>query len=181
MRTLLEKKKSILKGGIIILLVISVIGNIIQFITGYTPNMDSQSARFYQTLIFYNITDGNDTCLVSGYHDWAYEELNIKVVDRQSFDSYFLTKVLHNEIIEVSEEYLQKEKPYSIKPVESINNLYETYGLDSLLKYLEEYPIDQLHKDDLDSFYWSAYLLWQNNIYVSLEEEVYYWYIDYGE
>ena len=135
----------------------------------------------YQTLIFYNITDGNDTCLVSGYHDWAYEELNIKVVDRQSFDSYFLTKVLHNEIIEVSEEYLQKEKPYSIKPVESINNLYETYGLDSLLKYLEEYPINQLHKDDPDSFDWSAYLLWQNNIYVSEDGEVYYWYIDYGE
>ena len=181
MRTLLEKKKSILKGGIIILLVISVIGNIIQFITGYTPNMDSQSARFWQTVIFYNITDGNDTCLVSGFHDWAYEELNIKVVDRQSFDSYFLTKVLHNEIIEVSEEYLQQQKPYSIKPVESINNLYETYGLDSLLKYLEEYPIDQLHKDDLDSFYWGAYLLWQNNIYVAEDGEVYYWYIDYGE
>ena len=181
MRTLLEKKKSILKGGIIILLVISVIGNIIQFITGYTPNMDSQSARFYQTLIFYNITDGNDTCLVAGFHDCAYEKLNIKVVDRQSFDSYFLTKVLHNEIIEVSEEYLQKEKPYSIKPVESINNLYETYGLDSLLKYLEEYPINQLHKDDPDSFDWSAYLLWQNNIYVSEDGEVYYWYIDYGE
>lgn len=183
MRTLLEKRKSILKGGIIILLVISVIGNIILFITGYTPDMDSQSERFrnHQTLIFYNITDGNDTCLVLNFLDCAYEELNIKVVDWQSFDSYFLTKVLHNEIIEVSEEYLQKEKPYSIKPVESINNLYETYGLDSLLKYLEEYPINQLHKDDQDSFDWSAYLLWQNNIYVSLDGEVDYWYIDYGE
>jgi hypothetical protein len=96
-------------------------------------------------------------------------------------DSYFLTKVLHNEIIEVSEEFLQQRKPYSIKPVESINNLYETYGLDSLLKYLEEYPINQLRKDDLDSFDWSAYLLWQNNIYVSLDGEVYYWYINYRE
>lgn len=145
--------------------------------------MDSQSARFRtrETVIFYNITDGNDTCLVSNYLDCAYEELNIKVVDRQSFDSYFLTKVLHNEMIEVSEEYLQQQKPYSIKPVESINNLYETYGLDSLLKYLEEYPINQLRKDDLDSFDWSAYLLWQNNIYVSLDGEAYYWYIDYGE
>jgi hypothetical protein len=103
------------------------------------------------------------------------------IVDWQSFDSYFLTKVLHNEIIDVSEEFLQQRKPYSIKPVESINNLYETYGLDSLLKYLEEYPINQLRKDDLDSFDWSAYLLWQNNIYVSLDGEVYYWYIDYGE
>ena len=81
MRTLLEKKKSILKGGIIILLVISVIGNIILFITGYTPDMDSQRERFYQTLIFYNITDGNDTCLVLNFLDCTYEELNIKVVD----------------------------------------------------------------------------------------------------
>ena len=73
MRTLLEKKKGILKGGIIILLVISVIGNIILFITGYTPDMDSKSARFWQTFIFYNITDGNDTCLVSNFLDCAYE------------------------------------------------------------------------------------------------------------
>ena len=116
--------------------------------------MDFQSERFrnQHTLIFYNITDGNDTCLVLNFLDCTYEELNIKVVDWQSFDSYFLTKVLHNEIIEVSEEYLQKQKPYSIKPVESINNLYETYGLDSLLKYLEEYPINQLHKDDQDVY-----------------------------
>jgi hypothetical protein len=74
MRTLLEKK-SILKGGIIMLLVISVIGNIILFITGYTPDMDFQSERFrnQHTLIFYNITDGNDTCLVSNFLDCAYE------------------------------------------------------------------------------------------------------------
>ena len=60
MRTLLEKKKSILKGGIIILLVISVIGNIILFITGYTPDMDFQSERFrnQHTLIFFSAAAG---------------------------------------------------------------------------------------------------------------------------
>ena len=66
--------------------------------------MDSQRERFYQTLIFYNITDGNDTCLVLNFLDYTYEELNIKVVDWQSFDSYFLTKVLHNETPDVFEK-----------------------------------------------------------------------------
>ena len=180
MRILLEKKKSILKGDIIILLAISIIEGIILSIAGCTPTIDSQIKRFRdrQTLIFYKITDGNDTCLVLNFLDCAYDELSIKVVDWQTFDSYFLRKVLHNEIIEVSEEYLQKERLYSIKPVESINELYENYGLDSLLNYLEVYPLNQLHKDDKASFDWAAYLLWKNDIYVSLSEEVNYWYID---
>ena len=80
-----------------------------------------------------------------------------------------------------SNKNTKKENPKNSDSLNSINNLYETYGLDSLLKYLEEYPINQLHKDDQDSFDWSAYLLWQNNIYVSLDGEVNYWYIDYME
>lgn len=180
---MLEQKKSILKGDIIILLAISIIESIILSVAGCTPTIDSQIKRFRdrQTLIFYNITDGNDTCLVLNFLDCVYDELNIKVVDWQTFDSYFLTKVLHNDVIAVSGEYLQKELPYSIKPVESISDLYENYGLDSLLNYLEEYPINQLHKDDKASFDWAAYLLWQNGIYVSLDWEVLYWYIDYGD
>lgn len=160
---------------------ISIIEGIIIFIAGCTPTINSRIKKFRnrQTLIFYNITDGKDTCIVLNFLDCAYDELNIKFVDWQTFDSYFLKKVLNNDVIEVSEEYLQKERPYSIKPVESISGLYENYGLDSLLNYLEEYPINQLHKDDKASFDWAAYLLWQNGIYVSLYEEVYYWYIDY--
>ncbi len=181
-RTLLGKKKVSPREDIIILLVINVIVGIILSIAGCTPTIDSQIKKFRdrQTLIFYKITDGNDTCLVLNFLDCAYDELSIKVVDWQTFDSYFLRKVLHNEIIEVSEEYLQKERLYSIKPVESINELYENYGLDSLLNYLEVYPLNQLHKDDKASFDWAAYLLWKNDIYVSLSEEVNYWYIDYS-
>ncbi len=164
-------------------MVISIIVGIILSIAGCTPSIDSQIKRFRdrQTLIFYNITDGNDTCLVLNFLDCAYDELNIKVVDQREFDSYFLKKVLHDEVIEVSKEYIQKERPYRIKPVESISGIYENYGLDSLLNYLEEYPINQLHKDDKASFDWAAYLLWQNGIYVSLDWEVVYWYIDYSD
>lgn len=169
------------KEGTIILLVISIIVSIILFITGCTPTIDSNVKRFQtrQTLIFYNITDGIDTCLVSTFLDCAYDKLNIKIDDWQTFESHFLQKALHNDVIEVSEEYLQEERLYSIKPVESISGLYETYGLDSLLNYLDEYPINQLQKDDRYAFEWAAYLLWQNGIYVSLSQEVYYWYIDY--
>lgn len=131
-----------------------------------------------QTLAFYYITNGKDTCLMSGFIDALYYQLNIKI-DESIFYEYIGEKVFNNGVITLSEDFYQEEEKYKITPNEKISNLYYEYGIDSLLKYLDKYPINKLAKDDMNAFDWSAYLLWQNNIYISLDHDVLWWYIDY--
>ncbi len=131
-----------------------------------------------QTLIFYRISDGNDTCLVCGFSNTPYMRLNIKILDEYVFNTYFLNKVMSDEIIDVSESYYQETKRYSITPQNEIDALYNNYGIDSLLNYAYNYPINNLFKEDPKSFDWVAYLLWRNNIYVSVDDEIYWWFID---
>lgn len=110
---------------------------------------------------------------------WAYDALNIKVLDQKTFDYHFMRKVLNKEVIKVSEKYYKENEPYRVTPVDAISNIYNKYGLDSLLNYLDEYPITRLHNFDMASFKWATYILWQNDIYVSSDTESVYYYIDY--
>jgi len=134
--------------------------------------------RKHETLVFFRITDGKDTCLVLDFLDSFEERLNIKGLDQESFDANYSMKILNNEVIEVPEEYYSEEKKYCVTPVDTITTLYNNYGIYNFVYYLHQYPINKLAKEDKASFNWAAYLLWQNGIYVSLDEEVYYWYID---
>ena len=148
-----------------------------------SQNEDSFAAKIDKfregyTLIFYNISDGNDTCLVCGFSNTPYMQLNIKIIDEATFETFFLNKVVNGEIINVSETYYQETKRYSITSQNEINALYSEFGIDSLLNYAYDYPINQLYKDDRRSFDWVAYLLWKNNIYISLDDEIYWWFID---
>ncbi|MBR3564951.1 MAG: hypothetical protein IKN91_01290 [Paludibacteraceae bacterium] len=129
-------------------------------------------------LIFYHITDLKDTCLISYLLVDVYYNLNIKILDEQTFYYHFMNKVFNGDIIEVSEDYYQKNEQYKINSVDAIDNIYNNYGLDSLLNYMYKYPINQLLKDDLAAFDWGTYILWQNGIYVSLDDETNMWYIN---
>ncbi len=177
---MLEKKKGIRNVGIIILLVISSLGVVILYITIGSSRFNDTVERFRdsETRIFYSITDGQDTCLVMDCLSCAYDVLNIKVLDQKTFDTYFMKRVFNNDVIEVSEKYYKEEEPYCVTPVDAISNMYNKYGLDSLLNYLDKYPITRLHNFDMASFKWSAYILWQNDIYVSSATECVYYYID---
>ena len=178
MKTLLEKKKAIRNVGIIILLVISII--ILCLLIRMSMFKDKvEDFRYKETILFYNITNGNDTCLVVGSLACDYYTLNIKVLDQKTFDYHFMRKVLNKEVIEVSEKYYKENEPYCLIPVDAINDIYDNHGVDSLLIYLDNYPINQLYRYDIKSFYWAAYILWENDIYVSLDTEVFYWYIDF--
>lgn len=162
------------------LAVISSIVIIVCSFTNCSRTMDAKikNIRSKSTLIFYSITDKKDTCIVIDFLDSSYNKLNIKVVDCKTFDSYFMKKVLNNEVIEVSEEYYRKEKKYRLTPVNAIDEIYTNNGLDSLLNYLNKYTINRLQRDDIVSFKWAAYILWQNDIYISLDNEISYFYID---
>ena len=176
--TLSANTKDILKGSMIISLMISTLCCVF-LLQGCTTKQSrlKQLCQGSESLIFYNITDGKDTCLVCSFCDFPYEELNIKVLDRESFDLCFFKKILNDEVIEVSEAYYQEQKPYHVVPVDAISALYDNYGLDGLLSYLNKYPIHQLSKDNPAAFDWAAYLLWKNGIDVALGDEVYQWYI----
>lgn len=137
--------------------------------------------RDRQTLVFCRITDGKDTCLVGGFLDSFYDRLNIKDLNQESFDANYSTKILHNEVIDVSEECYRNEQPSCITPIDTISKLYNNWGIYNFLYYMEKYPINQLFKEDIDSFIWASYLLWQNGVYVSLSEEENYWYINYDK
>lgn len=178
---MLEKKKGIRNVGIIILLVISSLGVVILCITICSSRFNDTVERFRdsETRIFYSITDGQDTCLVMDCLSWVYDNLNVKVLGQKKFDTYFMKKVFNNDVIEVSEKYYKEEEPYCVTPVEAISNIYNKYGLDSLLNYLDKYPITQLHNFDMASFKWATYLLWKNDIYVSSAADCVYYYIDY--
>lgn len=181
MKTLLEKKKDIRNVGIIILLVISSLSIVLLCITFFLSRFNNTVEKFRvsETRIFYSITNGQDTCLVMDCLSWAYDALNIKVLDQNTFDTYFMKKVFNDDVIEVSEKYYKEEEPYRVTPVDAISNIYNKYGLDSLLNYLDEYPITRLHNFDMASFKWATYILWQNDIYVSSDTESVYYYIDY--
>ena len=175
---MLEKKRGIRNVGIIILLVISMV--ILCFSIRISRFKDKVEAfRYKETILYYNITDGKDTCLQVSCLAGEYYAWNIKVLSQEIFDYLFIKKVLNNDIIEVSEKYYKEYEPYRLRPVDIINDIYDNHGLDSLLNYLDNYPINQLYRHDNKSFYWAAYILWQNNIHVSLDTEVFYWYIDY--
>lgn len=185
MKTLLEKTKDILKEGIIIPMVISVLF-IVSLLLCACNNSRSRATiidpqikmlRDRQTLVFYTLTDGKDTCLLCDFLDSFYERLKSQNLNQESFDAYYSMKVLNNEVIDVSKEYYEEQKRLSIIPVDTISKLFENYGIINFVYYLDSYPINKLSKDDVDSFIWAAYLLWQNNYYVSLADELNYWYI----
>lgn len=139
-----------------------------------------QLCQYDESLIFYSITDGKDTCLVCNFRETPYEVLNIKIMNQDRFNRIFFRKILNDEIIEVSETLFYRQKKHcSISVDSTINALYDNYGLDSLLNYLYEYPLNQLSKDNPIAFHWAAYLLWQNEIDVTLDDEIYWWFIDY--
>lgn len=110
--------------------------------------------------------------------DAAYYELNLKVLDRKSFNFWLMKKIQNNEIIEVSDEYYQEQLKYAVYPMDKITNLYANYGIDSFVNYLYHYPINQLYREDPKSFDWASYLLWQNDIHVALDHEAVWYYID---
>lgn len=162
------------------LMVISILC-LVLLLTGCTAKYSrvKQLCQYNESLIFYRITDGKDTCLVCNFRETPYEILNIRLMDRETFKKEFFKKILNNDVIEVSEIlFCKQQKHCSISIDSATNALYNHYGLDSLLNYLYQYPMNQLYKDNSDAFYWSAYLLWQNDIDVALDDEIYWWYID---
>ena len=138
-----------------------------------------EAFRYKEIILYYNITDGKDTCLHVTCLAGEYYAQNIKLLNQHTFDYLFMKKVLNNDVIEVSEKYYKECEPYRLTPVDTINDIYDNHGLDSLINYLDVYPINTLYRYDRKSFFWAAYILWKNHIYVSLDTEVFYWYIDF--
>ena len=108
--------------GIIILLVISSLSIVLLCITFFLSRFNNTVEKFRvsETRIFYSITNGQDTCLVMDCLSWAYDDLSIKVLDQNTFDTYFMKKVFNDDVIEVSEKYYKEEEPYCVTPVACI-------------------------------------------------------------
>jgi hypothetical protein len=186
MKTLLGKKWIIHNVVIIILVVSNILAIIAVFYPSYFRILNINKLKYYdqQAVFFYHITDGKDTILIQDILLSVEDDMNFKVPDWKIFEYHFMKKILNNEIIEVSEEYMQQQKPYSLKPIDAIDNLYNNHGVDSLVNYLNEKSsviymdlnnLNSLFNIDKASFRWAIYLLWKNGIYVSFDEDV--WHI----
>ena len=123
---------------IIILVVSNILAIIAVFYPSYFRILNINKLKYYdqQAVFFYHITDGKDTILIQDILLSVEDDMNFKVLDWKIFEYHFMKKILNNEIIEVSEEYMQQQKPYSLKPIDAIDNLYNNHGVDSLVNYL---------------------------------------------
>ena len=55
---------------------------------------------------------------------------------------------------------------------------YNECGLEGLEHYVENSPLVIFEKAEQEAFEWAAYILWENNISVSIDDESASWYVE---
>ena len=57
------------------------------------------------------------------------------------------------------------------------DSIYNECGLEGLEHYVENSPLVIFEKAEQEAFEWAVYILWENNIRVSIDDESASWYI----
>jgi len=130
------------------------------------------------TLIFLSVTDKKDTCKIGTSPSSLYYELNIKCMSELDFDEYINDVIEKNQVLVVSDSYFLLCKENSITRSDIVDSMYNECGLEGLEHYVENCPLVIFAKADQEAFMWAAYLLWENNIRISIDDEDASWYID---
>ena len=129
------------------------------------------------TLIFLNVTNGEDTCLTWTFPSSLYYELNIKCMSELDFYEYIEDAIEKKQALVVSDDYFLMCQEESITRSNIADSIYNEYGLVGLEHYIENSPLVISAKADQEAFEWAAYLLWENNIRVSIDDEDASWYV----
>mgnify|MGYP007025049657 FL=1 len=131
------------------------------------------------TLIFLNMTNEKDTCMIWTSTSSLYYELNIKCMSEKDFYGYLEEIIEKKQVLIVSDDYfLMSQKQTNITRSDIADSIYNEYGLEGLKHYIENSPLVTFVEADQEAFIWAAYLLWRNNILVSIDDESASWYIE---
>ena len=140
-------------------------------------NMNEHSCVDSDTLIFLNVTNTVDTCIVWTFPDALYSDLNIKCISERKFYEYIKKVINLDQVIVVSDKYYQALKVNQIISNVIIDSIYATCGIDGVKKYVSNAPIINIENNDEEAFLWAAYLLWKNGIHVSIDDADCEWYV----
>lgn len=122
------------------------------------------------TLIFVNITNKDDTCLIWTFAGTLDDDLNIKCMSGSDFYAYLEHTIAKKQIIEVSNSYFLICQDNNITYNATADSIYREYGLDGLVRYIENSP-PILTDGNKDTFFWAAYILWENDLRVVIGDE----------
>lgn len=130
------------------------------------------------TLIFLNMTNEKDTCMIWTFTSSLYYELNIKCMSERDFYEYLEEIIEKKQVLIVSNDYFQMyQEENSITRSGIADSIYNESGLEGLEHYIENSPLVTFVEADQKAFIWASYLLWRNNLQVSIDDESASWYI----
>jgi len=100
-------------------------------------------------------------------------------MSEKDFYGYLEEIIEKKQVLIVSDDYfLMSQKQTNITRSDIADSIYNEYGLEGLKHYIENSPLVTFVEADQEAFIWAAYLLWRNNILVSIDDESASWYIE---
>lgn len=127
--------------------------------------------------IFVSVTNKHDTCTIGTFTSALYYELNIKCMSELDFYEYIEDAIEKKQALVVSDDYFLMCQEESITRSNIADSIYNEYGLVGLEHYVENSPLVIFEKAEQEAFEWAVYILWENNIRVSIDDESASWYI----
>lgn len=129
------------------------------------------------TLIFLSVTNKQDTCMIGTFPSSLYYQLNIKCISEQDFYDYIDETIEKKRALVLSDSYFILYQEDSITRSNIADSIYNECGLEGLEHYVENSPLVIFEKAEQEAFEWAVYILWENNIRVSIDDESASWYI----
>lgn len=109
-----------------------------------------------------------DSFLCCCDNESIYDILNIKIISNAEFKKLLYEKNINNEYLELSKEGYDEFKPFEIKVIPEMNNVYKEKGINGVLS---TYDVDYLGWNSQDEYRYFVYLCWINNLSVIKEDE----------
>ena len=107
-----------------------------------------------------------------------YYQLNIKCISESNFYAYINETIEKKQVLVLSDSYFRLCQEYSITHSDIVDSIYNESGLNGLVHYVENSPLIIFSKSGQETFEWAAYILWRNNIRVSIDDEDASWYVE---
>lgn len=127
--------------------------------------------------IFVSVTNKHDTCTIGTFTSALYYELNIKCMSELDFYEYIEDAIEKKRALVLSDSYFLLYQKDSITRSDVADSIYNECGLEGLEHYVENSPLVIFEKAEQEAFEWAVYILWENNIRVSIDDESASWYI----
>ena len=130
------------------------------------------------TLIFLSVTNKQDTCVIGRSPNSLYQQLNIKCMSEHDFYDCIDETIKKKRALVVSDSYFLLCQEDRITRSDIADSIYNECGLEGLEHYVENSPLVIFEKAEQEAFEWAAYILWENNISVSIDDESASWYVE---